>query len=192
MKSLSIKEELFRLGVNASKAFLIQNSIAPVRSYKNCDLPGDTGLCSRVGGKTDVYVNVLVTAFPRSSPVCCMRSHPGHKIDRTAIGVVAHETGHHIDFELSQHQRFNHAFWKVILKSTQKRVSGYEPSPSEAWAETFRLFMLNPTLLLEGLPERYKFINSQLGLVSLQKKHWTEVLPESFHQDARSWIKKER
>jgi hypothetical protein len=51
-----------------------------------------------------------------------------------------------------------------------------KPNPSEAFAETFRVFALNPTLLAAGWPLRYSFITASLRLKPLHSTPWRSVL----------------
>ena len=97
-----------------------------------------------------IYVNVPVTAIPTENPKMKRWSYPGYKVDRTACGVVAHELGHHVEIVLRNKEiltMLQGSFWRDILNGSVKRVSGYEPVPSEAFAESMRLFILNPELL---------------------------------------------
>ena len=186
-----VKDELFRMGRAMSVKFLEINDLDPIplTDYRNEYVKGDTGRCDRKNGRTKILVDVPMTALPRHVPVCCMRSYPASKIDRTAMGVVAHETGHHCEFVLADRRKFNYAKWKLALQQSN-RVSGYEPNHHEAFAETMRLFILNPNLLLAGAPARYEFIRSVLNLQPSEPRDWRTILPKSYHQDCLSWIAK--
>lgn len=80
-------------------------------------------------------------------------SWPGYKTDRTVFGVIAHELGHHFDFEFSRRQdlmtRSYGGELSEILREDVKEspLSGYCPNDNEWFAEMFRLFVTNPALL---------------------------------------------
>lgn len=88
-------------------------------------------------------------ARPATEKQVRLWSFPGSKVDRTPYGVLAHEFGHFVDEVLGYPSR--HGFWS---KKTNP-VSGYEPNNSERFAESMRLFILNPCLLRWGSPQRY-------------------------------------
>jgi len=138
-----------------------------------------------------VFVNVPRTALPVLVPSQRSWSWPGYKVDRTPIGVVAHEVGHYIEDCLRRLGRLTAEHserWRDILKANKKAVSGYEPVPSEAWAESMRLFILNPNLLSRGLPARYAFIES-LGLIPGEKRGWKQVLDnDAYNIACERWI----
>ncbi len=177
------KMKLYQIGVAAATEFLELNSIRlPVfMTYEEAlnklenrlskllrrvadgpTLGTGTGLYS----DGHVFVNVPVTATPVQSPSMRSWSWPGWKTDRTAVGVVAHETGHHVAAMLNarytpERRAEFRALWLTAIKG--KKVSGYEPIPDEAAAESMRLFILNPDLLRKAIPNRYNFM-LRLGL----------------------------
>lgn len=197
------KAKLYFIGVEASIEFLDFNGMAhpifmtyasalegPKRRgmYTDNDAPKAVRFLRRVaagpvlGTGTGLYsdghvfVNVPHTAMPVQNPAYRSWSWPGWKTDRTAIGVVAHEVGHYVEHKL-QLEAHGPA-WCAIIAKYKKQVSGYEPVPSEAWAESMRLFILNPDLLRKALPQRYEFICS-IGLKALPrllKKGYAKVL----------------
>lgn len=197
------KSELYCIGVEAACEFLDFNNLQhPVfmtyeQALSESEHPADrhhaTNLLRRVaGGPTlgtgsglysdnHVFVNVPVTAWPVQNPSMRSWSWPGWKTDRTAIGVVAHEVGHHIAEAISprftvEERVTQRAAWLVAIRG--KKVSGYEPVPGEAAAESMRLFILNPDLLRKAIPARYNFICG-LGLRALPKllrKGYAKVL----------------
>lgn len=119
-----------------------------------------------------VFVNVQATAWPVQEPAMRSWSWPGWKTDRTAVGVVAHEVGHYVADVVSRGKSAavkaaQRELWLRII-SKGKKVSGYEPVPGEAAAESLRLFILNPDLLRKAIPARYNFI-CELGLKPLPR-----------------------
>lgn len=140
-----------------------------------------------------IFVNVDVTALPVQSPGQRRWSWPCWKTDRTAVGVVAHEMGHYVEDWIAKNNGLNHwghhNAWISVLLKYKKKVSSYEPRPWEAWAETMRLFILNPQLLAYALPHRYDFIEHEVGLKRSEKRDWYTVLanPE-YNMAAERWI----
>ena len=117
-----------------------------------------------------IYVNVAKTPLPVKIPVRRW-SFTGYKADRTAPGVLAHEFGHHI----SSFKALRRDAWQAVLLQERRKISGYAPNGEEEFAEAFRLFILNPDLLLKAWPVRYKFIIS-LEVKPVVLLDWREVL----------------
>lgn len=142
-----------------------------------------------------IFVNLSVTAAPAAVPGNRRYSWPGYKVDRTAAGVVAHECGHHVDkFYLQikpKHvtDRWDKEWRMLIQNSGKKPVSGYEPKPSEAFAETMRLFILNPDLLHRAIPARYYWLIEELNLAPVEKRGYGAVLDHPAYTSlAERWI----
>jgi hypothetical protein len=112
---------------------------------------------------------------------------PGHKTDRSAAGVPCHENGHHVYFNFQP--RAGGRGWRGIVAET-KPITSYEPSVGEAFAETLRLFHLNPDLLRCGRPERYEYLIG-LGLRPVVAVDWQTVLrhaPEHIVRAAEKFL----
>ena len=122
-------------------------------------------------------------------------SYTGYKSDLTAPGILAHEVGHHIDAlfasELSPgDRRTTWATWNRV-RQFEPRVSSYEPNDSEAFAESMKLFILNPDLLRTGRPLRYKFLTEALQLAPVHDLSWHQILVNAhpkLHAAARKWM----
>lgn len=164
-------------------------------------------------GPGTVYVNVAKATRPQRVRGRIW-SFPGHKTDRTAAGILSHEIGHHVSLmcvrrgvQLPCVRRMqttnlerptymtigNYKPWQDLLKTT-KPVTSYEPVPDEAFAETMRLFILNPDLLQLGRPMRYEFLTEHLKLDPVVTNTYREVLlnaPE-FILDAASKFASEK
>lgn len=97
-------------------------------------------------------------------------SFTGYRADMTCAGIAAHELGHwfHIRRRGSL-QKFSE------LAVGAKRVSSYEPNTSEAFAETMRLYVLNPDLLRLASPVRFEAM-AAVGAVQLHDAPWRDVL----------------
>jgi hypothetical protein len=100
-------------------------------------------------------------------------SYPGHKTDRTVAGIMAHEMGHHV---WAVHcKREDKLAWMGVVKSGPP-ITSYEPTYEEAFAETCRLFIMNPDLLAAARPLRYAFVCQRLALRHVTELLWPVVL----------------
>jgi hypothetical protein len=213
------KDELYQLGVQAAQEFLrVNNLTLPyfltyAEALRVNDFAPDTVKATiflrragGIGGLTvgsgtglyydkHIFVNVPRTASPVARPAYRSWSWPGWKTDRTAVGVVAHEVGHYVEHRLQLDGKLDpkmHGLaWRALVAKYKKTVSGYEPVPSEAWAETMRLFILNPDLLQRALPQRYGFILG-VGLLPIERllrKGYAKILKnEAYITAAERWI----
>lgn len=183
-----IKAELYEAGLRRVREFCDLNFIDyPVF------IPGEVphaqneyqaiGLCVR----NRIYCDVSRTSRPAYVKGRAW-SWPGYKTDRTAYGVLAHETGHYIDWLILTRQlkdgrgqeitrRFMQERW-IIAVNQEKPVSGYEPNYSEAFAEAMRLYITNPDLLAAARPQRYYLIRHELGLFHVEEP-WRDVLQDA-------------
>ena len=207
------KEELYQMGIEAATEFLALNGIdAPcfltypeaaeklkgreADYFRRATRPPATLVGRGTGlyysGK--VFVNLPRTAVAVTRPAYRSWSWPGWKVDRTPAGVVAHEVGHHVEAVLRRRKvltKDDGAAWRLGLSNHKKRVSGYEPVPDEAWAETMRLFILNPDLLRLAIPWRWFFLLARelRPVERLMKKGWKKVLSnDNYTAAAVRWI----
>jgi len=114
-------------------------------------------------------------------------SFTGYKADITPAGVLAHEVGHYVDF-MSDWQ-----FSQFFRKCPGKAVSSYEPNELEKFAESMRLFILNPELLKAANNNRYQTL-IEFGLKPIINKPWELVLKNANQQiisATKSWINRE-
>ena len=118
-------------------------------------------------------------------------TYPGYKVDLTPFGVICHEFGHHIDAVLGfSNEVSSLREWKKVVDH-EEEVSGYEPNYQEAWAEAFRLFIANPSLLKAGRPERWEYFTEKIGLVPPHASPWKYVLKHAHPKilsAAKNWI----
>lgn len=195
------KLSLFGLGASLSESFCRNNNI-PVPEYRLQRLDS-TGLYlpQTRTRKAQVLVDLEKTANPVENPGHMRWSHPGWKTDRTAFGVVLHETGHHVDRVIMEHvtktkpirQDVHGAYasdrdeW--FEAHSGKRVSGYEPNASEAFAETMRLFIGNPDLLRRAIPSRYNYLCQVLRLQAVVPLDYKTAIGNSkYYPAAEKWI----
>lgn len=178
------KQELYERGVALAVALCKKNHWK-VPVIKNSPRLRSTGLYTH--SNRHIQVNVNDTAWLVNKPTVRRQSHPGWKTDRTAHGVVLHELGHYVWFVYGTGAA--HLAWRKVCRAAQhERVSGYEPCPEEAFAETFRLWALNPMLLKAACPERYAVLKKVFGLRHPRRRQWQAVLPVAFHGRAKQWI----
>jgi hypothetical protein len=210
-----IRESLYRQGIQKAYKFCSVNDIKPpvFLTYEEAEkLDGMSdgqalrflqrvadgplqGTGTGLYYKNHVFVNVPVTALPVLKPGFRNWSYPCYKVDRTAMGVVAHETGHHVEQTLAKTGKLTRqqgAEWRTLLTTAngRRKITNYEPVPSEAWAETMRLFILNPQLLRFAVPARYRFITDCVGLRPSERRPWRDVLQRhpDFVAQAERWI----
>ena len=164
------KDELAEKSVKHIQDFLKKNGL-PVPEFVMHEYPDaknkfqKTGHYSRKEGK--VYLNAANTRNPVMKPGGMQWSYPGYKVDKTPLGVLAHEIGHHIDHTKQ--------FDTDSFPYKDEKVTGYEPTVHEAIAESLRLFMLNPDLLHTIAPKRYQYFIDN-GLKPTVRGSWKDVL----------------
>lgn len=116
-------------------------------------------------------------------------SYTGYKADLTVAGVLAHECGHIVDFQLRMK---SHQYFKKLKEIAITRPE-CEYNECEMVADAIRLYILNPDLLRLGRPERYKILSEKLGLKPVITDDWQTVLKnshEKIRKAAITWIKK--
>jgi len=103
-------------------------------------------------------LNVELAKFRHASPYTAPRG----KSDMSPVGVFVHELGHMVDFALER--KFGTRItrhgspWSILSRAARKEaITSYARTCAEEdFAETHRLYVLNPSLLEELSPERYK------------------------------------
>jgi len=142
-----------------------------------------------------LFVNLRRSKVPVKVPGFSW-SYTGYKADLTAPGILAHEVGHHVHLELDRRgdvdvRRGLLALIRAVA-ATEAPVSGYEPNEHEVMAEAMRLFIMNPSLLLEGRPKRFAMLVG-LGLQPPHHAPWRDVLRNAhprFISAAENWIRR--
>lgn len=182
------KERLCYLGKYLAQQFMELNGVSGLRGITFS--AGISGL--KAGGSIGVYSQYIksIVVNPKKCMVPVMLaggrplgrswSFPGSKTDITPVGVVAHEVGHHVDYErriVRDHKNELHE-----IRINEKPVTPYElchedaETYKEMVAEGLRLFITNPMLLKEGRPRRHKFFTEVIGLKTLHEAPWRDVL----------------
>jgi len=164
--SLLSKKELFQLGMTICKEFLTKNNLALATVIAKA-----YGVEEENRGIYNPHSKMIYVNFTKCKPPIKNSSYswsyPGYKADITTMGVLAHETGHHVD---------NLTGIRKLIPTTHP-VSGYEPNKMEVVAETMRLFILNPDLLRLVSNARYDFLMERFTPVITQT--WEEVLVDA-------------
>ena len=136
------------------------------------------------------FVNLKKAARAVMRPGCSSWSFPCYKIDREPCGVVAHETGHHVNKVLGDPA--GDSLWASTVRHS-KAITSYEPNLDESMAETLRLYILNPDLLYHGSRKRFNFLFHQMKLKPSENRSFQEVLDHpTYIAQAERWIAKEK
>jgi hypothetical protein len=87
-------------------------------------------------------------------------SFPGHSVDRTPYGVIAHELGHHADWSRSARKGRYYGDFSIAMRARcdEAPLTSYCPNDAEWFAEMFRLFVTNPDLLHRLRPNAYWYL----------------------------------
>jgi len=115
-------------------------------------------------------------AFPCTNLTVRQWSWPASDIDKTPYGVLAHELGHHFDYESGKIKGTFYSEYsiEVYKESKERRITNYGTSPAEWFAEMFRVYVTNPNLLLNLKPKTYVIINRRWK--HLPKRYWRDEL----------------
>jgi len=139
-------------------------------------------------GRTCAYYRPTTITICES--LCASASHgkplwswPGYVIDRTPYGVLAHELGHHADCATGTQAG---PYWSTYATdirqaSREERLTNYCPNDAEWFAEMFRLFITNPSLLAALRPRTHDRL----------RKTWVPVVADGWEKvlgDAPEWI----
>lgn len=171
------KTELLESGSALVEQFCVANSIRiPVR---------------KIVPKIAWRFNVCAFYRPEQITICVEKcahigtanrawSYPGYVIDRTPHGVMAHELGHHVDHLKSTVKGAYGGDFSSQMRaaSGEKKLTNYCPNDWEWFAEMFRLFVTNSSLLLAVRPKTYELMLAA-GLEPVVRKHWSQVLSDA-------------
>jgi len=143
---------------------------------------GNTGYY--IPSKCSVFVNSRDCARPVKVPAFRLWSYPGYKVDRTVSGVLCHEIGHHIWYSLKSifdTKLFNQmrSVWREVYKHSESGdfVSSYaRVNIEEDFAESMRLFLMNPDLMSKAFPLRHQFLVDGCGLPRPHTASFEQVL----------------
>ena len=101
-----------------------------------------------------VYVAICVEKCAAIGYTGMQWSFPGHSVDRTPYGALAHELGHHADRTRSERTGLYYGDFSVAMRQrcAEAPLTSYCPNDAEWFAEMFRLFVTNPDLLAKLRP----------------------------------------
>lgn len=197
-------QRLARVGRDISFAWLALNRLPlPDRLFLNRESAGDMlerawlGSHQTKNGFSRIAVAVEDCDFSGrfDTPQGMLIQAPGSFEDHTALGVLCHEVGHHVDFSLNPraYSRSKASGFSVMLDD-EEEVSRGEYNVHESFAEAIRLFMTNPDLLRRGRPNRWEHLTRKLKLKPLHNQRWQTVLrkaPRYIHRSVEGWLKEE-
>ncbi|WP_431860250.1 hypothetical protein [Azospirillum sp.] len=122
-------------------------------------------------------INICVPKCAAIGTVGRAWSYPGHIIDRTPYGVLAHELGHHIDVLNSTTVDRYRGNFSVELRrqANEPKLTNYCPDDGEWAAEMLRLFITNPDLLRAIRPRTHAALIKR-GLKPVHTDGWRSRL----------------
>ena len=86
---------------------------------------------------------------------------------------MCHEFGHYLHHILTN--------CKLVLPR-ERKITSYEPNNNERFAETIKLFMLNPDLLKQYDPQRYDVIVNVLKLKPIIYTDWKTTFGNNINE----------
>ena len=167
------KTELFNEGVRYVTEFCEVNNIEipkiVVKDNKSY-FPAPCGFYNP-RNKT-IYVCIEKCSYEVNNPGFRW-SHRHYFVDREPCGVVCHEFGHYLHHILTNNK---------LTLPREKQISSYEPNKFERFAETIKLFMLNPDLLKVYDPKRYDALVNKLHLKPIIHTDWKTTFGENINK----------
>jgi hypothetical protein len=124
----------------------------------------------------DGYIHIDIGACAGIGRAGRAWSYPGYTVDRTPYDVLAHELGHHMDQAHGAAGGLRSHEWRKLTQ--EPSISGYDPNDNEWFAEMFRLFVTNPSLLLMLRPKMFDKFHQEWPW-HVDPKNWQEILSES-------------
>jgi len=164
------RAELFHEGLLHIERWCALNHVRmpEIESYPGKD--PDFGVCAYY---RDSVIRIWVDACAPIGRSARAWSYPGYVVDRTPYGVLAHELGHHVEDARGARGGLVAKVW--LIETAEDPISGYCPNPNEWFAEIFRLFVTNPSLLELLRPKMYKRLRTR-WLELAETRSWQEVL----------------
>jgi|688.fasta_scaffold01889_20 hypothetical protein len=176
------KLELFAEAQILLKDFLILNPQIPTPTIKVVDTLPAHGQAT----KRTIKINIKKCAVATKTPGFKW-SYPGYKADLTPIGVLCHELGHIIHFNIQR----DYDKYVPKVRKKESKVSSYEPNIWETIAESTKLFISNPNLLKVGRPYRFEMLTEFIGVQPVHDTDWHEAFVNAnpkFIAAAEKWI----
>jgi hypothetical protein len=168
------KFKMLEAGKRHVHAWCIANSIVTPRIVEHFDGVCDFGVCAYYrNGVIDVWPGMCATIGTAGR----QWSYPGYCVDRTPFGVLAHECGHHVD---RQHGAAGGTLSHLWRPLDPEPLTSYCPNDNEWFAELFRLFVTNPSLLQAVRPRIFPLFDNSWA--SVETRDWCEVLAQAPRQ----------
>ena len=170
------KRQMFDAGVALVTRFCEQNLLY-VPTIEVTNAPVRYGTCA-------FYRHDVISIWPDACAAIGRAgrawSYPGHTVDRTPYGVLAHELGHHVDVAHGAAPSQN-GYGPWFRKDTAERpLTGYCDNDNEWFAEMFRLYVTNPDLLRLERPKTFATLRERWDPV--EDRTWDQVLTDAPRQ----------
>lgn len=155
-----MRQELYMVGCQAVITFCSSNELPPVILHPHSKGNWRFDACAYY--RKD-QINICVERCAHIGYGGRAWSYPGYVVDRTPYGILAHETGHRMDFSRSGKRGPYFGDFSVALRGRtgEPPITTYAPNDAEWFAEIARLFITNPDLLRLIRPRTYKELRSQ-------------------------------
>lgn len=172
-----MKMSLLNQGVKLMELFCNANciSIPPVNVVPRADWP----FSNHCAYYRPVKIEICVDRCANIGTAGRQWSYPGYSVDRTPYGVIQHELGHHVDVTLGGGRRGYTSDFSRTLRAqvNEAALTGYCPNDGEWFAEHFRLFVTNPSLLSAIRPRTFAAISHYL--MPVIPLSWEQVLQDA-------------
>lgn len=163
----TLKQKLYQLGIERAIRFCHVNKL-PIPKFEVAD-PEEWywDACAYYRPQT-IRLYLTKCATPATQNASRNWNWPGSTTDREPYGVVCHELGHHVDWLVGEQKgKYSSEYSaKVMAESGEKPITSYCPNPAEWFAEMFRLFVTNASLLLDLRPKTYQILIQHFKAVS--------------------------
>lgn len=149
------------------------NHIEPPEVVLNDGTAGEFGVCA-------YYRNSVIHLWPEACATMGVAgrawSWPGYSVDRTPYGVIQHELGHHVDRAHGPRPGILSMVWREETQDLP--LTSYCENSNEWFAEMFRLFVTNPSLLYQLRPKTYEKLKARFKF-NTEWRDWRDVLSGS-------------
>lgn len=170
------RSDMFNAGQALIRRFCERNDIV-VPTIANDPEPTRYGTCAfyRAG-----VITIWIPACASIGRGGRAWSYPGHTVDRTPYGVLAHELGHHLDgaHGAAPSREGYGPDWRDFTR--EKPLTGYCDNDNEWFAEMFRLYVTNPDLLRLERPKTFAMMARRWK--PAETRTWEHVLRDAPRQ----------
>lgn len=170
------KHDLLNKGLERITDFCVMNFLQlPEVRFENAD-DWEFKACAYY---RPVYIAICVKKCAAIGVAGMAWSYPGHVVDRTPFGVLAHELGHHVDWSYSKLKGNYYGDFGVSIRraSGEPKLTNYCPNDAEWFAEMFRLFVTNPDLLSVIRPKTFALLTNKFLLADARP--WNIILKDA-------------